>query len=82
MEGVCMKINELMVKEEPVMSSWISDVTLQNNGRDITMTLGNGKRYVIRGAGPAQHTAWMRAPSKGQYWHQNVKNRFTVTRVM
>lgn len=77
-----MRIDELRLKEEPVLSSWIADVTLQKNNRDITMTLGNGRRYVIRGAGPAQHTAWLRAPSKGQYWHQNVKNRFPVVRIM
>jgi hypothetical protein len=76
-----MKINELLV-EDSVMSSWIADITLQQNQKDITMALGNGYRYAIIGSGPAHFAAWIQAPSKGKYWHQQVKSNFVVKRLI
>lgn len=77
-----MRINEILVNEEPVLSSWISDLTLQNNERDVTMALGNGRRYAVYNVGPQNYTAWVRSPSKGKFWHSNIKGKFVVKRLM
>jgi frataxin-like iron-binding protein CyaY len=76
-----MKIYEAL-NEDPVMSSWINDVTLQRNKKDVTMTLGNGTRYVVNNIGQPNFTAWMSAQSKGQFWHSNIRGRFRVRRIM
>jgi hypothetical protein len=75
-----MKLHEAL-NEEPVMSSWIADIALQNNNRDITMTLGNGIRYVVKGAGEAIYQGWMQAPSKGQFWHNSIRDTYQVVRL-
>jgi hypothetical protein len=77
-----MRLFELQLEEEPVLSSWISDITLQRNGRDATMSLGNGRRYSVLGLGPQLYAAWIAAPSKGKFWHAQVKQKFQVKRIM
>lgn len=77
-----MKINEITLIETPVMSSWISDLTLQNNQRDVTMSLGNGNKYRVAGVGAPLYNNWMKASSKGTFWHDQIKGNFIVTRIM
>jgi hypothetical protein len=64
-----------------VISSWIAQLVLQHNQRDVTMVLGNGRRYRISRMGPGVYREWMRAPSKGVFWHEQVKNQYRVTRL-
>jgi hypothetical protein len=70
------------LQEQPVMSSWISDLTLQNNNADVTMALGNGRRYAVRGVGPTVFQQWVTAPSKGKFWHGQIRGNYTVTRLI
>lgn len=77
-----MKLDELELDEDPVSSSWISDITLRNNKRDIVMTIANGKKYLVRNPGIKLFRAWIKTGSKGQFWHQYIKNKFLVTRLM
>jgi hypothetical protein len=78
-----MKFKEFAIAEDPVSSSWIADLTLVNGpSGDITMALGNGRRYRVRRAGEQVYRAWMQAGSKGQFWHSNVKNQFVTVRLM
>lgn len=81
-----MKLFELFdthLHEEPVMSSWISDLTLVDGpAGDVTMALGNGRRYSVRGLGPDLYTAWAKSPSKGKFWHQSIKNSYVVSRLI
>lgn len=71
-----------IITEAPVMSSWIADLTLMRNGRDVTMALGDGKRYRVNGVGAAVYQQWMQAQSKGSFWHDQIKNRYRVTRLI
>jgi len=77
-----MNLSELELDEDPVASSWISDITLRNNRRDIVMTIANGKKYLVKNPGMRMFRAWIQSGSKGQFWHQNIKNKFLVTRLM
>ena len=78
-----MRLRELTIREEPVMSSWIADLTLTDGETgDITMALGNGRRYSVKGAGEQLYRAWIRSASKGQFFHQRIKNQHTVTRLV
>jgi frataxin-like iron-binding protein CyaY len=76
-----MKIHEALT-EDPVMSSWINDITLQRNKKDVTMTLGNGTRYIVNNIGEPNFAAWKAAQSKGQFWHSNIRGTFKVRKLM
>lgn len=65
-----------------MISSWIAELVLQDNQRDVTMVLGDGKRYRVNRIGPGVYQQWMQAPSKGRFWHDQIKNRYTVTRLV
>lgn len=75
-------ISENVIQEQPVLSSWIADITLQRNERDVTMTLGNGKKYKVASVGRPVYTAWVNSGSKGKFWHSNIKRRHNVLRLM
>ena len=78
-----MRIDEVIIDEESVISSWISDLTLTNGGSgNVTMALGNGRRYSVRGVGKQLYDAWIAAESKGKFWHQQIKNRFITVRLV
>lgn len=72
----------IQLHERPVMSSWISDLTLQNNNTDVTMALGNGKRYAVHGVGPTLFQQWVTAPSKGRFWHEVIRGNHRVNRLI
>lgn len=71
-----------IINEAPVMSSWIADLTLMNNSRDVVMALGDGKRYRINALGPSVYQQWIQAPSKGRFWHERVKQNYVATRLI
>lgn len=78
-----MKINEIIIKEVPVISSWIANITrVKGPSRNITMTLGNGKKYSVKNVDNRVYRNWIRAPSKGQFWHQNIKNNYDIERIL
>lgn len=76
-----MKLRQI-ITEAPVLSSWIADLTLMNNGRDVVMALGDGKRYRVNTVGPAVYQQWMQAQSKGRFWHERIKQNYAVTRLI
>jgi hypothetical protein len=78
-----MKMSEIIINEVPVISSWISDLTLvKGRSGDVTMALGNGNRYSVKGVGAQLYSQWAAAPSKGIFWHENIKNQFPVIRLI
>jgi hypothetical protein len=74
-----MKINEITLIEQPVLSSWIEDLTYTKNA--VIMTLGNAYEYKISNVPQSLYRAWIQAPSKGRFWHRRIKDRFVVTRL-
>lgn len=77
-----MRIDEIVLFETPVISSWISDLTLvKGPSGDVTMTLENGRRYSVKRLGPKLYNQWVTAPSKGIFWHQQIKNQYRVVRL-
>jgi hypothetical protein len=75
-------VSEAVLEEQPVLSSWIADITLQRNERDVTMTLGNGRKYKVASVGRTVYTAWVNSDSKGKFWHANIKGRHRVQRLL
>lgn len=78
-----MKLNEIILKEESVLSSWISDLFLVSGSNgDITIVLGNGRRYSVKNVGNQIYQQWLKSPSKGQFWHKNIKDKYNVERLI
>jgi len=78
-----MKIDEIMINEKPVISSWIADLTLvRGRSGNVTMTLGNGKKYSVKKVGTERYYQWLNSPSKGMFWHQNIKKNHVVVRLL
>jgi GNAT superfamily N-acetyltransferase len=75
-------VSEAVLDEQPVLSSWIADITLQRNERDVTMTLGNGRKYKVASVGRPVYTAWFNSGSKGKFWHTNIKRSHRVLRLL
>ena len=75
-----MRLREL-ITEDPVASSWITDITPVQRTNDLVMALANGRRYRISGAARL-FTAWKNSASKGEFWHQQVRNRYAVKRLI
>ena len=74
-----MKLSE--VTEAPVESSWITDITLADDG-SVTVALNDGKRYSVEGVGDAVYQQWMNAPSKGKFFHEQIKDNYEVRRLI
>jgi hypothetical protein len=74
-----MKLYELFLHEEPVLSSWIADLELDNN--NVIMTLGNGISYIVKEVGEDIYSKWIAASSKGRFWHEQVKTIYEVKRL-
>jgi hypothetical protein len=78
-----MKIDEVVITEKPVISSWISDLTLvRGRSGNVTMTLGNGRKYSVKKVGSKLYNQWLNASSKGMFWHQNIKKNYVVVRLL
>lgn len=74
-----MKIAE--VTEAPVVSSWITDITLADDD-SVTVALNDGKRYRVEAVGDAVYQQWLTAPSKGRFFHEQIKDNYEVRRLI
>lgn len=68
------------LKEVAVASTWITELVYSRARKTLTMTLNNGKQYSIPGISRQSFDRWKAAPSKGQYFHQNIRDRFQIER--
>lgn len=68
------------LKEVAVASTWITELVYSRPKKELTMTLNNGKQYSIPGISRQSFDRWKSAPSKGQYFHQNIRDRFKIER--
>lgn len=82
-----MKANEIllehqrMLTEEMVMSSWIMDLTYDEEQEAVIMTLLSGRSYSIAGVEEDLYDMWIGASSKGKFWHQAIKGNYFTTRI-
>jgi len=72
-----------MISEEEVMSSWIDELTYEPHPEaegegNVEMLLGNGRAYTVYNVAYGEYEDWLSSPSKGRYWHANIKDVYTV----
>lgn len=75
-----MRLSEIL-NEKPVQSSWITDLVYSRPTKTLTMRLSNGKRFSIPGVTRGTFEQWINAPSKGNFFHVRIKNRYQINRI-
>lgn len=68
------------LNEKKVQSTWITDLRHSRQNKELTMTLNNGRQFLIPGVTRTTFEQWTRAPSKGRYFHNRIKGKYQVTR--
>lgn len=69
--------------EKAVTSTWIVDLSYNRRSKIITMTLNNrnnNRSYHIHNISRRMFDKWQNAPSKGKFFHRNIKLMYLITR--
>lgn len=75
-----MKLAEILT-EKPVQSSWITDLVYNRPNKTLTMRLSNGRAFSIPGITRTMFERWVKSPSKGQFFHNYIKDSYLVNRI-
>jgi hypothetical protein len=67
--------------EKPVESTWITDLIYNRPNKILTMCLSNGKVYSIKGITRTTFEKWSKDRSPGRFYHNNIKDRYLITRI-
>jgi len=65
------------IMEQPVSSSWITDLTYDEDAGSVIMTTMSGLSYEIPDVPYEEYEDWINAPSKGKHWWSAIKGIFT-----
>jgi hypothetical protein len=71
------ELDAFYLTEEAVNSSWIADLTYNEQNGSVIMTTLNGSEYEIPDVPYEEYEAWVSAPSKGKHWWESVKGIYT-----
>ena len=77
-----MRLSEIALIEEPVMSSWIEDLTYDEANGGTIMSLNNGNQYLVNGMSEDDFTFWLESDSKGKHWHAYIRDLHNVDRLI
>lgn len=77
-------IQESILNEEMVFSSWIEDLSYEqddsNSGEgDVILTLRNGRSYTVYNVDYGLYEDWLNSASKGQFFHRYIKNGYMIS---
>lgn len=72
------KAKRAYTRRHDVMSSWIDALHYDYRSNVCYMRLNDGRVYGIRGMDPSLYRKWALAPSKGKYFHYNVKDQYQI----
>lgn len=65
----------------PISSDHLDSVHYDSMERKMYIQFKNGSEYAVHGFLPADHQAFMDAPSQGVYFHSVIKPNFFIERV-
>lgn len=71
------QLDKIILREEAVSSSWIADLTYDEDTGSVIMTTLTGSEYEIPEVPYEEFEAWINAPSKGKHWWSDIKGIFT-----
>lgn len=70
-----------LLNEKAVDSTWIVDLMHNRPRKEVIMSLNNGKKYRILGITRTGIERWQQSPSKGEYFHEQIKPYHQITRI-
>jgi hypothetical protein len=70
-----------ILNEKPVESAWITDLIYNRPNKVLTMRISNGRSFSVAGITRAMFERWIKAPSKGSFFHQYIKDTYKVKRI-
>lgn len=70
-----------ILSEKPVESSWITNLTYNRADRKMTMQLSNGRSFTIPAISRSIFERWINSPSKGKFYHANIRGKYEVNRI-
>lgn len=73
------KIRKL--EEKAVQSTWITDIVHNRENKYVTIRISNGRQFRIPGISRTVFERWISSPSKGQFFHQNIRGKFQISRI-
>ncbi len=65
----------------PVLSSFIHAIGYDPDHRTVTVEFKRGSVYQYAGVSAHTFSRWLKAQSKGVYYHRNIRNRFACKRI-
>lgn len=68
--------------EKPVESTWIVNIMHNRPNKVVTMRLSNGRAFSIPGITRTTFDKWIKAPSKGHFFHQFIRDKHKITRIL
>jgi len=71
------QLDKIILNEVAVSSSWIADLTYDEEAGSVIMTTLGGGEYEIPGVPYEEYEEWISAPSKGKHWWSAIKGIFT-----
>jgi len=71
------QLDSFYLTEEAVNSSWIEDLTYDEEAGSVIMTTIGGRSYEIPDVPYEEYEAWISAPSKGKWWWSDIKGIYT-----
>lgn len=74
-------IDQKILNEVAVNSSWIDDIELEQDGTDVIMTLLSGRTYRLYNVPNDLYEMWTEASSPGRFWHDFIAGRYNTTRI-
>ena len=69
------------MNREPVASSNLTSIGYDESSQTLEVEFMNGTIYQYYNIGAGLFESLMRAPSKGQFFNQNIKSAFAFSRV-
>ena len=71
------ELDAFYLTEEAVNSSWILDLSYDEDTGSVIMTTLSGSEYEIPDVPYEEFEAWVSAPSKGKHWWESVRGIYT-----
>ena len=70
-----------ILNEVYVDSSWIEDIDVAPDGKNVIMTLLSGRTYRLSNVPQKLFDLWIDAGSPGKFWHTYIAGKYNTRRI-
>lgn len=73
--NTCMRLSEVL---NETTSHWIAALEYMEETGDVVMRTKDGHSYEVNDVPREVYEAWLKAPSAGTFFHQNIKDQYNI----